>query len=187
MFFSRDRDLVTVGDLDFAIYISNRQIQQRLQLMATEMYEEYKDKKPVFLIILNGAFMFAADLLRHYDGSCETKFIRLKSYDKLKSTGTVQVIGLEEMDIQGRHIIILEDIVDTGITMNHFLPILNDLKPASIKLASLLVKAEAAQHDIKVDYKGFNIPNEFVLGYGLDYAEQGRNLPHIYQLVETIE
>lgn len=187
MHFSIDKDLVTIGDLDFAIYITNRQIQDKLERMAADIYREYQDKTPIFLIILNGAFVFAADLLRHYDGACETKFVNLKSYEKTKSTGQVTVSGLEHIDITDRHIIILEDIVDTGISMHAFLPQLQAMNPASVKLASLLVKPEAAHHHIDVHFSGFKIPNDFVVGYGLDYAEEGRNLPHIYQLVENIE
>lgn len=152
--------------------------------MGTELSETYKDKNPIFLSVLNGAFMFAADLLRACPIACELNFVKLSSYEGTATTGQVQtVIGLDK-NIEGRHIIILEDIIDTGTTMHHFLKTIARFKPASVRLVTLLFKPDALVHDLNIDSVGFEIPNKFVVGYGLDYNEQGRNIKSIYQLVE---
>jgi hypoxanthine phosphoribosyltransferase len=132
--------------------------------------------------ILNGAFIFAADLLRGMTIECELTFIKLSSYRGTGTTGKVQtVLGLD-MDLTGRHIIIVEDIVDTGLTLHNFLSSLANDKPASVAIASAFFKSEALQHPLSINYLGFDIPDKFIIGYGLDYDGLGRNLPDVYQL-----
>ena len=176
--------IVTINNLSFTSYITEAQIKTRIQALAAEMKERYDGLQPIFLGVLNGAFIFAADLLRATDFESVISFIKLSSYRGMKSSGKVaSVIGLD-IDIKGRHVIIVEDIIDTGNTMHSFIPELKALEPASIALASLLVKPEALEHDIPIDYIGFEIPNRFVVGYGLDYDGLGRQLRDIYQLAE---
>ncbi|NET36947.1 MAG: hypoxanthine phosphoribosyltransferase [Cyanothece sp. SIO1E1] len=176
--------IVSIKNLSFTSYITEAQIRTRIQALAADMKERYDGLQPIFLGVLNGAFIFAADLLRATDFESVISFIKLSSYRGMKSSGKVaSVIGLD-IDIKGRHVIIVEDIIDTGNTMHSFIPELKALEPASIALASLLVKPEALQHDIPIDYVGFEIPNRFVVGYGLDYDGLGRQLKDIYQLAE---
>jgi hypoxanthine phosphoribosyltransferase len=152
--------------------------------MAEKINEDYKDKKPIFIAILNGSFMFASDLFKSISIEAEICFIKLASYKGTKSTGNVITsIGLDE-PLQGRHVVIIEDIVDTGNTLTKFLPQLYNQQPASLKIAALLHKPEALEHPLAIDYIGFSVPNKFLLGFGLDYDGLGRNLAEIYQLVE---
>ncbi len=175
--------LITVRDKTFEPYISSRAIDEVLVKMAASLKEEYEDKQPLFLAILNGAFIFAADLFKKIDFDAEICFIKLASYKGTKSTGNVITsIGLDQ-SLRGRHVIIIEDIVDTGKTLTEFMPQLKDQQPASLKIAALLHKPEALLHPLNIDYVGFEVPNRFLLGYGLDYDGLGRNLPEIYQLV----
>ena len=177
-------ETVKVLDLEFGIFLTAEQIQQTIENLGEQITEDYHGKKPLFIAILNGSYVFAADLLRQCKLPCELTFVKLSSYENLKSTGEVATqIGLS-LDLKNRDVIIVEDIIDTGRTVHHFLKQVADFQPASIKLAVLLVKPEAIEHPIKIDYTGFEIPNHFVVGYGLDYNEEGRNLPAIYQLVE---
>lgn len=149
-----------------------------------EISADYKDKRPLFIAILNGAFIFAADLFRKLDIEAEICFIKLASYKGVKSSGKViTAIGLD-VETYGRDVIIIEDIVDTGKTLSQFLPQLVHSQPASLKIATLLHKPEATVHPLKIDYLGFTIPNKFVLGYGLDYDGLGRNIREIYQLID---
>ena len=180
----QDKKLVRAHDLTFEPFISEEKIQNRVVELSQQITSDYKGKKPVFLSILNGAFIFVADLVRACDLTCETTFIKLSSYDGVKSTGNVTTLIGMDIDLKDRDVIVVEDIIDTGETLFQFLKELKKLEPASIKLASLLVKPEALQYDIHVDYKGFDIPNKFVIGYGLDYNGEGRNLASIYQLAE---
>ncbi len=150
--------------------------------MAARMNLELKDKKPLFLIVLNGAFMFAADLLKQLTICCELSFIKVASYEGVSTTGNVrQLIGLDE-DITGRTIVIVEDIVDTGHTISTIINYLQPKKPAMIKIATLLHKPEAYKKQIEIDYLGFVVQNDFLVGYGLDYDGEGRNLKDIYIL-----
>ncbi len=173
---------VTVHDKEFTIYLSDSQIQQRIAELAKDLERDYKDKKPLFIAILNGSFMFASDLFKHLQIDAEICFIKLASYKGMRSTGNVvTAIGLDQ-DLYNRDVVIVEDIVDTGKTLFNFLPKLLHHHPASLKIVSLLHKPEATEFDITVDYTGFQIPNKFVVGYGLDYDGLGRNLKEIYQL-----
>ena len=180
----RDKKLVQAHDLSFEPFLSEEKILKRVAELSEQITDDYKGEKPVFLSILNGAFIFMADLVRACDLICETTFIKLSSYDGVQSTGNVKTLIGIDTNLKDRHVIVVEDIIDTGETLFQFLKELKELQPASVKLASLLVKPEALQYDIQVDYKGFDIPNKFVIGYGLDYNGEGRNLPSIYQLAE---
>lgn len=175
---------VEVLDLSFETYIDRKTIKKRVKEMGKELGKEFKEKKPLFLAILNGSFVFASDLVRACKFDHEISFIKLTSYEGMSSSGKVIThIGLEE-DLTGREVIIVEDIVDTGTTIYHYLPTLKKLNPKSITIVSLLQKPTALKFPLKVDYIGFEIPNKFVLGYGLDYNGLGRNLKDIYQLKE---
>jgi hypoxanthine phosphoribosyltransferase len=159
-------------------------VSTRVQELAQQIDKDYKDKRPLFIAILNGSFMFAADLFKSLTIDAEICFIKLASYKGTKSTGQViTAIGLDT-DIVGRHVIVLEDIIDTGKTMSEFLPQLHNQQPASLKIAALLHKPEATTYPIQIDYLGFSVPDKFLLGYGLDYDGLGRNLKEIYQLTD---
>ena len=174
---------IKVHDKEFLSYITSREIEEQVARVAAEINRDYKGKKPLFIAILNGAFIFAADLFKYITLEAEICFIKLASYKGVKSTGKViTAIGLD-VDLYDREVIIVEDIVDTGKTLAQFLPQLEHHHPASLKIASLLHKPEAMIHPIKIDYLGFTIPNKFVIGYGLDYDGLGRNIKEIYQLV----
>lgn len=176
--------LLKLHDKTFEVYLTEESIQQKVKEIAGFINEDYRDKKPLFIAILNGSFMFAADLFKHLHIEAEISFIKLASYKGMKSSGNViTAIGLEQ-DLINRHVIIVEDIVDTGKTLFQFLPKLQHQQPASLKIASLLHKPEAMQYPLAIDYLGFTIPNKFVVGYGLDYDGLGRNIKEIYQLVE---
>lgn len=175
--------LVHVHDKSFEIYLSETVIQDRIKEVAAAINEDYKGKKPLFIAILNGSFIFAADLFRYLNIPAELCFIKLASYKGMKSSGNVVTsIGLED-DLFGKDVLIVEDIVDTGKTLHNFLPKLVHQQPRSLKIVTLLHKAEATEYPLQLDYVGFEIPNKFVVGYGLDYDGLGRNLRHIYQLV----
>lgn len=166
----------------FEEFISADKIKDRIQEIAAELRDAYQDRKPVFLVILNGAFIFASDLMRAYGEDCEVSFVKLSSYDGLKSTNDVKVDMGIQINITHKDIVIVEDIIDTGATLNKFLEVVNSKDPKSVKLVSLVVKREAMKYDIPIDYFGFNIPNDFVIGYGLDYNEYGRELDSLYRL-----
>lgn len=172
-----------VHDKEFVPYITSAQIEEQVTRVAGEINKDYAGKNPLFIAILNGAFIFAADLFKKITIEAEICFIKLASYKGVKSTGKViTAIGLDA-ELYGRDVIILEDIVDTGKTLSQFLPQLQHHHPASLKVAALLHKPSATVHSIKIDYLGFTIPDKFVLGYGLDYDGHGRNIKEIYQLV----
>jgi len=163
----------------FKKLISYKRIQSRLSIISDEINKTYKNKNPLFIAVLDGSFIFAADLYKKISIKSEISFVKLKSYKKTSSKNLVKHIGLCA-SVKGRDIIILEDIVDTGKTMNAFLRDLKKQKPKSIKIAALLSKPE--MHSIKIDYVGFEIPNQFVIGFGLDYDGLGRNLKDILQI-----
>lgn len=176
---------IKVNDKKFKPYISAAIISNRIKELAAELNTAYAGKRPIFIAILNGSFMFASDLFKEINIDAEICFIKLASYKGTRSTGNVITsIGLDE-PLKDRHVVIIEDIVDTGNTLYQFLPQLQNQQPASLKIAALLHKPEALQYPIKIDYLGFNVPNIFLLGFGLDYDGLGRNLTEIYQLVEN--
>lgn len=173
---------ITVRDKEFVSYLTEDQIQQRVKALATELTADYKDKNPLFIGVLNGSFMFVADLMKELSIECEVAFIRLSSYTGMESTGNVkQVLGLQD-NVFGRHIILLEDIVDSGLTMEQTLAFFEDRGPKSVEIATLLLKPESLEKELRLKYVGFEIPEKFVVGYGLDYDGHGRNLKDIYQL-----
>ena len=174
---------VTIEDKTFGIYIQDQEIQQAIQTIANEMNVLYADKKPIFISVLNGAFMFTADLLKKIEVPCELSFIKLSSYAGTTSTGTVkEIVGLQE-EIFDRDVIVIEDIIDTGITMQKIISQLELKNPASIRIATLLLKPDSVKVPINPDFVCFSIPDKFVVGYGLDLNGIGRNLPDIYQLI----
>jgi hypoxanthine phosphoribosyltransferase len=176
---------IKVKDKDFEISIDANTIDAAVKRMAIEINRDYEGKHPLFLAILNGSFIFAADLIRKITIPCEISFVKLSSYSGTNSTEDVQeLIGLNE-DITGRHLVIVEDIVDTGITLEKLLKDLEKHEPASVKLACFTFKKEAFKKSFRIDYLGITIPNEFIVGYGLDYDGYGRNLPDIYKIVKS--
>jgi hypoxanthine phosphoribosyltransferase len=173
---------IKLHDKTFDTYLPAESIQEKIREIAAAISRDYQGKKPLFIAILNGSFMFAADLFRHLTLDAEICFIKLASYKGMKSTGQIiTAIGLDQ-DVFGRDIIIIEDIVDTGKTLHEFLPKLHHQQPASLKIAALLHKPEATVFPLEIQYLGFSIPDKFVVGYGLDYDGLGRNLKEIYQL-----
>jgi hypoxanthine phosphoribosyltransferase len=177
-------DIITVKDKSFKPYISTEELQSSVEKVAAQINNDYKGSTPLFLGVLNGSFMFFGDLLKSIDLECTVSFVKLASYEGTTTTGVVnELIGLNE-DISGRDIILIEDIVDTGNTLVKLYQILEEKKPKSIKIATLLYKPEAYTKSHNIDYVGNEIPNAFVLGYGLDYDGLGRNLSSIYVLNE---
>jgi len=175
--------VIKVHDKIFETYLSEETIQQKIKEIGTVLNTDYKGKRPLFIAILNGAFMFASDLFKQLEIDAEICFIKLVSYRGMKSTGKIITsIGLVD-DLFGRDVILVEDIVDTGKTLHQFLPKLMHQQPASLRIAALLHKPAASVFPIKIDYLGFSIPDKFVVGYGLDFDGLGRNLREIYQLV----
>jgi hypoxanthine phosphoribosyltransferase len=175
---------VKLYDKEFEIAIRHDQIQTAIGVVAQRIREDMKDEPvPVFLSILNGAFMFTADLLKQMDFNCEVSFVKLASYSGDTSTGKVQeLLGLNT-DISGRTVVIVEDIVDTGQTLVELIEVLKKHHPKQIKIATFLLKPDAYHKDIPIDYVGMRIPNDFIVGYGLDYDQLGRNLRNIYKIV----
>ena len=176
---------IKVLDKNFEIYLPSQKIQARIAELAEEISRDMKTKNPIFIGILNGSFMFASDLFKKIDIDAQITFLKLASYQGTSSTGTVkQLIGLNQ-DLKGQHVVILEDIVDTGITLEIIIRQLSGYQPESIKVVSLLFKPEACQKEVELDYTGFEIPNDFIVGYGLDYNGFGRNYEDIYSMVEN--
>jgi hypoxanthine phosphoribosyltransferase len=176
--------IIKVHDKFFEPYINRAAIAEKIKSIADQISKDYADKKPLFIAILNGSFIFAADLFKLISIEAEICFIKLASYKGTKSSGQViTAIGLDT-DIFRRNVVIIEDIIDTGKTLGEFLPQLQHQQPASLKIVALLHKPEATIYPVSIDYLGFSIPNRFVLGYGLDYNGLGRNIDEIYKLVE---
>lgn len=174
---------IQIKDKLFSLSISEKEIQQAVKKVADEMNRDLVSENPLFICVLNGAFMFAGDLMKHVSVPCEITFIKLSSYEGLYTTGEVkEVIGLNE-SVVGRNVVVVEDIVDTGITMERIINSLQAKGAGKIHVATFLQKPEALQRDIKVDYVAMKIPNDFIVGYGLDYDGYGRNLRDIYTVV----
>ena len=174
---------IKVSNTRFELYITNEEIKKRITELATQMNLDLVQKNPLFLGILNGSFIFAAELFQHLNIECEISFLKLASYEGTSSSGNVKrLIGINE-DIKNRTVIILEDIIDTGITINHIVKQLTDYEPQEILIATLLMKPEVFNNKYKIDYCCFEIPNEFIVGYGLDCNGHGRNLKDIYKIV----
>lgn len=174
--------MIQIKDKQFVPFLDNELIQKRVEVMAKSINETYVDKDLVFVVVLNGAFMFASDFVKSITLPCEISFVKVSSYEGLSTTGRVdEIIGLNR-SIVGKDVVILEDIVDTGITIDKMYKLLELNNPKSLKICTLLYKPEAHKGRIKPDYIGFEIANKFVVGYGLDFDEKGRNYDAIYQL-----
>ena len=175
---------IKIKDKVFQPYISELEIQSRIQEIVTELEEKFQDKNPIFVVVLRGAFMFASDILKKFNHPCEIEFVKLTSYSGMQSTGKINILlPLNEELVKNRDIIIIEDIVDSGLTMDFFVSYVKAQEPASVTLVSFLYKPENLEKEVKIDIIGFTIPNLFVIGYGLDYDGVGRNLSAVYQLV----
>lgn len=179
-------DIIKIHDKEFVPYLKNEEIQEVVKKLALKVYEDYKNETPVFVGVLNGVFMFFADFLKYYQGNCEVAFLQVSSYHGgLQSTGVVYKKMDLTKDVGGRHIVLMEDIVDTGNTLESLFEYFkNTQRPKSLKVASAFLKPEVFNKNFTIDYVAKEIPNKFVLGYGLDYDELGRNLPDLYQLAE---
>jgi hypoxanthine phosphoribosyltransferase len=176
--------IVQIKDKTFSVSIPEEEILRRVQAVADKINRDMDGKNPLFLAVLNGAFVFAADLMRRVTIPCEISFVKLASYQGVTSTGKVsEVLGINE-DLTDRTVVIIEDIVDTGLTMKRMIETLGTLNPASIHICALLVKPDKLQVDLNIEYAAMEIPNDFIVGYGLDYDQQGRNLRDIYTLVK---
>ena len=177
-------DPITIHDKKFKISYPEAEIMKRVKAVADRINKDMKDKNPLFLAVLNGSFVFAADLMRLITIPCEISFVKLASYQGIMSTGKIkEVIGINE-DISGRTVIILEDIVESGLTMKRMIDSLGTRNPESVHICTLLLKPEKLTVDLNIEYAAMEIPNDFIVGYGLDYNQQGRNLRDIYTLVE---
>ena len=176
--------MVELWGKQFVPYIEHEEILDRVEKVADQINQEHAGEDLLFLSVLNGAFMFTSDLLKYITLPCELQFIRYKSYHGMESTGQVKPLLKIPDNVQGKTVILVEDIVDTGRTISHIVQELKEGQAAKIKVCSLLHKPEALEKDIKIDYVGFEIPNKFVVGYGLDYDELGRNYSKIYQVKE---
>ena len=175
--------IVKIKDKTFETSITEDQIKQRVKEVAQQISKDMEGKNPLLIGVLNGSFMFAADLMREITIPCEISFVKLASYEGILSTGKVtEVMGLSE-DISGRTVIIVEDIIDTGRTMHQMLNSLSVRRPASLHICTLFVKPDKLEEPIDIDYVAFSIPNDFIVGYGLDYDQKGRGLKEIYTLV----
>jgi len=178
------KQTIKIYDKTFELFIPFEKIDKAIQNIADKLNREYKLKNPLFLGVLNGSFVFAADLFKKLDFPCEITFVKMASYQGTSSTETVrQLIGFDE-DISGRSIIIVEDIIDSGLTMDRVLRQLKAIDAAEIKIATLLFKPDAFKGEYHIDYIGMEIPNDFIVGYGLDYNKQGRNYKDIYKIVK---
>ena len=177
-------ETIRVGDRLFEAMISGAEIREQVGRVAALIHADYAGKEPVFLCILNGSFVFAADLLRHIPLPCTVSFVKCASYAGTASTQQVRtLIGLNE-DLKGKHIIIVEDIIDSGLTVARLLEDLRPLEPATVRVATCFFKKESFRMDFTIDYTGLVIPDDFVVGYGLDYDGHGRNLPGLYRIVK---
>lgn len=175
---------VQLKDKKFSLFIEEEKILASIVALAEKINIDYKDKKPLFIGVLNGSFMFAADLLKNISLECEISFIKISSYDGTSSTGKINnLIGLNQ-DVSGRDVIVLEDIVDTGNTVENLYNTIINLNPNSIKFATLLLKPDVYKKPIKLDYVAISIANDFIVGYGLDYDGLGRNLRDIYKITK---
>ncbi|MCH2223328.1 MAG: adenylate kinase [Crocinitomicaceae bacterium] len=177
--------MIKVLDKSFEVFITNEEIQKEVRSLAETINTEYLGRDLVFISVLNGAFMFSSDLMKNISLECEISFVKMSSYSGTESRGRVdELIGLN-LDLTGKDVVIVEDIVDTGVTIDKIISLLNSEKPASVKICTLLYKPDAFKGSKRPDYIGFSIPNAFVVGYGLDYNEKGRNLDTIYQIRQT--
>ncbi|WP_317045815.1 hypoxanthine phosphoribosyltransferase [Brumimicrobium salinarum] len=173
-----------IKDKSFELYISEKEIQDAIKEVAGKINSDYKNEEVVFVGVLNGSFMFASDLMKEVDLPCEISFVKVQSYKGVSSTGKVhELIGLTT-DIKDKHVVIVEDIVDSGLTLSKIYSMIDHHAPKSVQVATLLYKPTAFKGKIPPKYFGLEIPNKFIVGYGLDYLEEGRNTRDIYQIIE---
>lgn len=173
---------IQVLDKTFVPYLSALEIDAEVQRVANDLLNDYQNEVPVFLVVLNGAFIFAADLMKQYTSAAEISFIKMASYNGTETTGNVtELLGLD-IDLTNKHVVIVEDIVDTGNTIAALYNLVNRFKVKSINTATLFFKPEAYKQNIAINHIGFSIENKFIVGYGLDYNKQGRNLSEVYQI-----
>ena len=178
-----DKKRIKIKDKEFVLFIKESDIRQYIQKIAADINKDLKGKDPLFLVVLNGSFMFAADLMKSVNIDCRISFVKLSSYSGITTTTVArELIGLDEC-LTGRHVVIVEDIIDTGHTMAHLLEKVRDLGAREIKIATLTFKPDAFKYDYPIDYIGISIPNDFIVGYGLDYDGYGRNSADIYKIV----
>ncbi len=176
---------LVIGEDVFVPFLTEDVIQSRIKEMAAQISQDYKGKIPIFIGVLNGAFIFLSDLIKNVSIDCEIDFFKLSSYGDSKiSSGNVRLLKELNCEVNGRDIIIVEDIVDSGLSIKYIEEIFVKHSPSSMKVCSLLMKPESLKYDVKIDYIGFNIPSKFVIGYGLDYAQKFRNLRSIFSLSE---
>jgi hypoxanthine phosphoribosyltransferase len=176
---------IWVKDKEFELFISADSINETTSRIAAQLNTDLKGKDPLFLVILNGAFMFATDVIKKITVDCEVSFVKLSSYSGTRSTAVVtELIGLNEV-LKGRTVVVLEDIIDTGVTMEIMINKLKEMDAGEVRIVTFLFKPEALTKDFTIDYIGIEIPNKFIVGYGLDYDGFGRNLPDIYKIVTT--
>jgi hypoxanthine phosphoribosyltransferase len=176
-------DTITIKDLEFIPYVTHSDILERIREIGIKINQDYEGKNPLFIAVLNGSFMFASDLMKQVDLKSELTFIKVNSYDGTESTGHIrEMIGIGQ-SITDRHIVIIEDIVDTGHTINYLIDELSKKDPSSLEVVTLFSKPDSHETDLYVKYVGFEIPNKFIVGYGLDYDGYGRNYQDVYQLV----
>ena len=181
-----DMSTIKIHDKVFRTSYSEAEILQHVRAVADRLNKDMEGKNPLFIAVLNGSFIFAADLMRMITIPCEISFVKLASYQGTLSTGKVkEVIGINE-DITGRTVVIIEDIVESGLTMKRMIDTLGTRNPESVHICTLLLKPEKLEVDLNVEYVAMEIPNDFIVGYGLDYNQQGRNLREIYTLVEGV-
>ncbi len=174
---------INVNGEKFRVYLTHEEIQQRIRQLGEQLSRDFKDKKPIFIGVLNGAYIFLADLMRYVTIPCEVDFLKLSSYgDEKVSSGEIRHLKEVDANLKGRNVILVEDIIDTGLSMKYLIDKVGAREPATLTVVTMLHKAEATQHDVQIDYAGFKIPNLFVVGCGLDYAQEGRNLAQIYIL-----
>lgn len=176
---------IKVKDKEFELFITAKTIDDAVTKVARKLNEDLKGKNPIFLVVLNGAFIFASDLIKKITVDCEVSFVKLSSYAGTRSTSMVkELLGLNEV-LKGRTVVVIEDIIDTGITMAGMLSKLKEMEAGEVKLVTCLFKPEAFTKDFTIDYIGIKIPNKFIVGYGLDYDGYGRNLPDIYVITSS--
>lgn len=175
--------IVKIKDKSFRVSLPEAEIKNRVKLLAQQMSKDLEGKNPLFLAVLNGSFVFAADLMREMTIPCEISFVKLASYQGTTSTGKIkEVIGINE-DLSGRTVVIVEDIVESGQTMKRMIESLGTRNPASVQICTLFFKPEKLKEDLTLDYVAFRIPDDFILGYGLDYDQQGRGLKDVYTII----
>ncbi len=176
---------VKVLDKEFELSISEKEILKAVDEVANRINKDLEGKNPLFVCILNGSFMFASDLMKRLTIPCEISFVKLSSYEGTGSTGNVKhLIGLNE-NIEGRTIVLIEDIVDTGLTIKNIIEQVKGMGPSDVRVATMLFKPDACKEELVLNYTGINIPNDFIVGYGLDYDGFGRNLRNIYTVVKS--